>query len=208
MDPITLRFIERLLAVMIGGLAIYLGYRLFVKIPEQRDSQGKVSLPWNVTVAVSRVGPGVFFAIFGAAVVAYALHEAVTFTREASIHSTDQHQGTQIRTAREVFGGMNPTAMHANSATLPAKRVQARLTIEFINNLPGLLKGDLTAEQRRRADAEIASLKLRIMELLWGPDWGTFDAFKTWAEDGAQNPVPKGMEAAAAYYRAGDAREK
>ena len=40
MDPISWRFIERILAVAIGGVSIYLGYRLFAQVPEQRDSDG------------------------------------------------------------------------------------------------------------------------------------------------------------------------
>jgi hypothetical protein len=39
MDPITFRFIEWLVAVVIGGMAVFLGYRMFLKIPEHRDSQ-------------------------------------------------------------------------------------------------------------------------------------------------------------------------
>jgi hypothetical protein len=38
MDLLELRVVERILAVVIGGLSIYLGYRLFIKLPEQKDS--------------------------------------------------------------------------------------------------------------------------------------------------------------------------
>jgi hypothetical protein len=45
MDPITLRSLERILAVLIGGVSIVLGYRLFLAVPEQRDGSGTVRLP-------------------------------------------------------------------------------------------------------------------------------------------------------------------
>ncbi len=45
MDLLQLRVIERVLAVIIGGLSIYLGYRLFIKLPKQKDSSGTVMLP-------------------------------------------------------------------------------------------------------------------------------------------------------------------
>ena len=48
MDLLQLRVIERVLAVVIGGLSIYLGYRLFVKLPKQKDSSGKVMLPGDL----------------------------------------------------------------------------------------------------------------------------------------------------------------
>ena len=41
MDPIALRAFERILATLIGGLAIYLGYRLFVQVPSERDGEGR-----------------------------------------------------------------------------------------------------------------------------------------------------------------------
>ena len=49
-DPLLLRFIERLAAVLLGGMAIYLGYRLFQLVPESKDSSGRVVLPWNVSI--------------------------------------------------------------------------------------------------------------------------------------------------------------
>ena len=55
------------------GSAIYLGYRLFRDVPQMTDSSGKVVLPWNVSVAVTRVGPGVFFALFGVVAVGTSL---------------------------------------------------------------------------------------------------------------------------------------
>ena len=60
MDLLQLRVIERVLAVVVGGMSVYLGYRLFIKLPEQMDSSGKVVLPGGISVFVSRIGPGVF----------------------------------------------------------------------------------------------------------------------------------------------------
>lgn len=201
MDPITLRFIERILAVAIGGIAIYLGYQLFLRVPEQRDSQGRVTLPGGITVILSRVGPGVFFALFGAAVVAYGLHEAVSFTRETSVPATDQRTGT-APVARETFGGFGPAAP-GGVDSLEARRLRARLDIEFLNGLPRLLRHDLGDEQQRTVGARVTSLKLEVMKPLWAQDWGSFPSFKEWAEGGAHAPVPNGLETAAAYFHAG-----
>ena len=54
MDLLYLRVIERVLAVLFGGLSIYLGYRLFIKLPEQKDSEGK---PQKVQVVNLLVTP-------------------------------------------------------------------------------------------------------------------------------------------------------
>jgi hypothetical protein len=74
MDVLLLRFFERITVVLISGMAIYLGFRLFLAVPELKDSDGKVELPWNISVVTTRVGPGVFFALFGIAAVSLALY--------------------------------------------------------------------------------------------------------------------------------------
>src|SRR6516225_4934007 len=79
MDPTTLRLTERILDVLIGGISIYLGYRLFLALPEKTDSNGKFVLPGNISVHLSRVGPGIFFALFGAIVVALSLHDSIQY---------------------------------------------------------------------------------------------------------------------------------
>jgi hypothetical protein len=52
MDLLELRVIERILAVVIGGLSIDFGYRLFIKLPEQKDSEGKMT-NWKWARAIS-----------------------------------------------------------------------------------------------------------------------------------------------------------
>ena len=45
MDEITLRMIERLIGVLIGGFSIYLGYHLFKSIPHFKSGEGKFTFP-------------------------------------------------------------------------------------------------------------------------------------------------------------------
>ena len=199
LDPIAWRMIERILAVAIGGVAIYLGYRLFLKVPEHHDSGGRITLPWNITVLLSRVGPGVFFALFGAAVVAYSVHASVNYTWERSRVATPEKGGAE----RVIWGGVGPGAMAEPGESLKAARLRAGLEMEFLNGLPSLLREDLKEEQKRSVANRVTSLKLGIMELLWGSDWGDFAAFKDWAGGDGSKPVPKGLEHAAEYYLAG-----
>src|SRR5262245_25097049 len=71
------RHLERLVIALSGALAIWLGYRLFLNMPLAERGSGKLQLPGGISIFISRVGPGVFFALFGAGVLAYGLHQAV-----------------------------------------------------------------------------------------------------------------------------------
>ena len=81
MEPIIFRAVERIVAVVIGGLSVYLGYRLFLHIPEQKEGEGKIDLPGGISIFVTRVGPGVFFALFGAVIVAFSVYHGIIYSR-------------------------------------------------------------------------------------------------------------------------------
>lgn len=63
--------IERILIVLVAGMAMYLGYKLF-QLSAQTESglEGRYG-SWHLRL--SKVGPGVFFALFGAVVLVYSL---------------------------------------------------------------------------------------------------------------------------------------
>ena len=79
MDPQSLTIIvgafQRTLGILIGGMLVYFGYRLFLSLPGKRGrdgGSGEFSLGGANKVKLSKVGPGVFFAIFGAGLIAYS----------------------------------------------------------------------------------------------------------------------------------------
>jgi hypothetical protein len=199
MDPITLRAVERILAVLIGGLAIVLGYRLFLALPQQRDSSGTIRLPWNVTVMLGRVGPGVFFALFGAAVVGFSLH--------AAVHIEQGGDRSGARPAVADYRGFAPAAP-SESGALASRRLAAQMQVEYLNTLPGLLRGDLREDERKAAWRGLGWAKLAIMEPLWDANWGDLTRFKDWAEGDSTAPPPPGLEDAAAFFTAGRGDDK
>jgi hypothetical protein len=190
MQPVNMRAIERILAVIIGGICIYLGYSLFLHIPELKEGEGTFKLPGGISILITRVGPGVFFALFGAGIVALALYRSV-------VYRTEGPEGSQM------YGGLTPQHTARGGESLDRDRLRLVLEIEFLNMLPSLLRTDLSDERRRELPQRITSTKLALMQTVWGPDWGDFDEFGLWAESGALDPIPKGLETAAAYYRSG-----
>lgn len=67
----------RLAIILLGGMTIYLGYRLFSqKLPVRRDSDEKGELAvkfGNNEMTLRSVGPGIFFAAFGCLLVVVVL---------------------------------------------------------------------------------------------------------------------------------------
>lgn len=76
MEPEILRSFERLVVVLGGVLAIYLGYRLFNQVPFAKSASGEFSLP-KVRVSLFKVGPGIFFALFGASILGVSLFKPI-----------------------------------------------------------------------------------------------------------------------------------
>lgn len=199
MDPLTLRGIERILAVAIGGVSIVLGYRLFSAVPVQQDSSGTLKLPWNISVGLTRVGPGVFFALFGAAVVGYSLHGAIRVTDR--VQSAGDGPPLVMRDV-DAKGAMPTTA--GSGENLPFRRANLGMEIEFLNRLDRMLRTDLSDEEKRAVHERSTTLKLALMKTVWGEDWGDQTAFRDWAEGGGKDAVPKGSEGAARFFRTGE----
>ena len=159
MDLLQLRVIERVLAVIIGGMSIYLGYRLFIKVPRQKDSSGKVMLPGDISIFFSRIGPGVFFSLFGAAVVVVSLQQSLDLdlANKASVtaESTERTANLKVRYMGET-GQSDP-------AKRDAVRAEARRAIAELNKLPSMLAPDVPASRRTDVTEAVRDSKLALM---------------------------------------------
>lgn len=214
MDPITLRFAERLLAVLFGGMAIYLGYRLFLRVPEQRSGDGKFTLPWDVSIAVTRVGPGVFFALFGAAVVGTALVKGIEWEQARSVVSPGQAAApVEARSMRAVerldFKGAGAAPDRSEREARANGRALVDREIAVLNTLGRYFRPDLPDHERSMLERAVVRIKLALMKPVWGDraeGWGDVARFEQWVRDGELDPPPADLAAAAAYYRHGTAR--
>jgi hypothetical protein len=224
MDDLTLRALERLTAVAIGGLAIYLGYRLFMAAdlrphPRAGDlGSATMSLPGKITLAVTRVGPGVFFALFGTLVVGGSFLHPMTITnrieRETVGDGTAPQDGTQgtVRYFEErSIVGLNPGQARDATAGRPAdpesavgtgerqlERLRVRHDIGVLNALPARLDPDLPAADRARIAEALRRVRLALMAGVWIEDWGDPAAFARWTDGG---PPPADAAAFAAARR-------
>ncbi|MBQ4837362.1 hypothetical protein [Pseudoalteromonas luteoviolacea] len=70
-----IRDIERIVIVIIAGISIYLGYRLFYLV---KETQGKMKVSGgDYTIDLSDVGPGIYFAVFGSIILVSSLFSKV-----------------------------------------------------------------------------------------------------------------------------------
>jgi hypothetical protein len=187
MDPATVRGIERIIATIIGGFSMYLGYRLFLNLPNLKDNTGKVILPGGVSIYLSRVGPGIFFALFGAIVVVASFYFGITYTDTAA--------GTN-------FSGIGVPESGAGVIDLTAERNRIHDKFCFLNNtLPTLLRTDLSREQQIDVMLEIPGIKLALMRSVWDSTWGEYPKFEDWVLNGELDPPPSSFEKTIQYYR-------
>jgi len=195
-DAIVLRSVERILATACGGLSIYLGYRLFQGGSSGRSrSSAHFVLGEKASIDLTKVGPGVFFALFGASVVALSLWRGIS-AGPASGGKGEYYNGAQAESSN------NTPAVAEQERS--AARTQIAANIAILNSLSTILKPDLPAE--RRADIELAvpEIKLALMKSVWDSSWGDPVLFADWVSRGASGPAPAGLENAAAFYRQAD----
>lgn len=194
---------ERLLGVLIGGVSVFLGYRLFAKLPDKTDSAGKLILPGGVSIFLSRVGPGVFFALFGAAIVATAFTKGVETSSRLAVSTTDP--GGAARTVEETRAIRGVASRAAETGSETARRIaEARTQIFTLNrDLARALRKDLPAEDRKVLELARDYSKSQILRAVWLPQWGSPAEFDEWLKGGAQLPAPTAIGEPAAIYLAG-----
>ncbi len=180
MDPnliaIFARSLERIVAVLLGGLAVYYGYRLFLVVPVETHSDGKILLP-GLSVTLVKAGPGLFFAAFGAIVVITSLMRPIKVTPEESYQGVTDTVAPRAETRR--------TEPQTQRPGTEQDLARVRLTLQTLNCMQRL---SMAGPKALPADAEVAvrDAKLALLESVWMTgDWGDFESFKRWASGGA-----------------------
>lgn len=209
MDPLILtivtRSVERLLVVLAGALAIYLGYRLFIDMPNAERGSGKVNLPGGISIFLSRVGPGVFFSLFGAIVIALSFHYGISFS--------DVAQRQQVAVADSgvqselTWSGVAPQGAPADPAAIaPYERSRVLAIVASLNRVETSLPTEMKATDRVNLIYALRDARVRLLVSVWDAGaWGDVAAFRKWIEDNEPNPPPQAVAAAAELYRQGRA---
>ena len=199
MEVYLLRALERLLVVLAGAGSIYLGYRLFLHIPFEKDAEGRVSIPNGPEIQLSRIGPGAFFALFGCLVLGTSLYSQVSYRESAPASPAG---ATQQSVHYREWSGAVPRRPPA--ADRPAELMRLRGYLGTVNALGGRVTAGLPAEEALLAEVELRELRLGLMRAHWAEDLGEWAAFRDWVSasaPGAEPPAP--LARAVAIYRHG-----
>ncbi|MCP4986788.1 MAG: hypothetical protein GY928_12275 [Colwellia sp.] len=201
---VVLRATERIVVVAVGGLAIYLGYRLFLSMPERDRSSGKFELPGGTSIFLTRIGPGAFFALFGTVVIALSFHFGILVS-EPAVSVRGQKEVSPGMTAQvRQYSGITPTSLESKSLQTDTERANVLLVIRDLNRGYNLLRSDLSINERIDIERAIVEAKVRLLASVWDHDtWGEITLFREWVRGGEIIPAPAAIAIPVEQFLAG-----
>ncbi len=177
MDPtliaIAAHSVERIVAVLLGGLAVYYGFRLFMVVPVETRGDGKIELP-GISVVLAKAGPGLFFAAFGALVVIISLLRPIKVGGDAAYQGVTEAAVPRGETIRAVPQAQGPG--------MEQQLARIRLTVQTLNCMQRLSTLGAQALSVQDSDLAVRSAKLALLKSAWSDGaWGDYGAFEQWA---------------------------
>jgi hypothetical protein len=210
----AIRGTERIAVVALAGLLIYLGYKLFLQIPDKTDSEGKVVLPGGVSIYLTRIGPGAFLALFGAAILIYSV------TTQMEINPPRDHQdstnvnqdSTDIKIDIASIKYAQETALlnNLNQEMLDYEDKYLEMDFQTLNRLSRIVddlietgaKGNIDFDLASKLKTGIVRLKGMVMLRHWKDEWGNSKVFYNWVKTGTKEDVPPEIKSAVKFFNA------
>jgi hypothetical protein len=197
-----MRALERLLAIGSGLLSIYLGFRLFLALPEVEPGAGRLKLPGGISIYLTRVGPGVFFSLFGSLIIALSFYFGVTASETQGVPLESQLAGQPVGTQRS-FTGAAAESAGADPQSHQVERATVERMIRDLNRLPALMPDNLAPRDRDLVQT-LDHSKVGLMREVWDVEaWGDYGAFERWWRAGGGPDPPPQIAAAVAVFHAG-----
>lgn len=169
---VSMHSFERIVAVLLGGLAVYYGYRLFLVLPTETRADGKIALP-GMSVVLSKAGPGLFFVAFGALVILTSLFRPIQLKDGAFDYS-----GMVSKAPAERAPGAGPAAPRVGTEQDAARTQLALQSLNCMQRLAGARGKGLAGD----FDQSAREAKLALLARAWdAAKWGDYAAFEQWA---------------------------
>ena len=211
------RSIERLLSLLIGALSIVLGYELFIKLADfsEKLSSGSGELKFGgVKVVLTHVGPGVFFALFGAAIIWISIRTQMHYSEKEKLDPNTDSVDKQLKPVETDFSKKAIILTYLSESEnkiddQAAQSVRANLLRDFrtVDDVASAISKAKIAEgisipPEKRADFQIAlkDIKEAAMFAVWNDDWGEYSKFTKWVRSGGSGPPPEDIELPAKFF--------
>ena len=195
---IIFRMVERILGVLIGGVLIYFGYRLFLSLAGKRGRDrgaGEFSFAGGNKIKLSKVGPGVFFALFGAGLIVFSIVKPVSLTVSPRAPKSSASASKSGVIAASEFKFVGAVSVPETAEDRVRLRAETQQDIAALNRA---LDGADPAG-RPRLERAVFRAKFALMEPLWAEDWGDIADFRDWLDKGGSPPA--GVQAAVDYFQ-------
>lgn len=171
---VFMRMAERILAVGIGGLSIYLGFRLFLTLPTETTSSGRFELP-GYKVVLSKAGPGIFFALFGTIVLAYSFLKAPSYSDE-----TANFRGAFGTESSQAISGA--PGMFESGQISDQRRHEIALSLQMLNCMGRVVTAAGRGIEPDDVEEPVRNAKVALLESVWDREkWGDVEDFRQWA---------------------------
>jgi len=189
-------------AIGIGCILVYFGYRLFAEVKTKEDSEGKFTLPSGAAIHLTRVGPGVFFSLFGTAIVIISFLNPVEYHRQEDGWMGGSRVDTGLTDYKGVTSEGGPDV---SMNDLKILRNILKREFAVLDRLPDQLRADLGGEKRVEVKQAILQVKLAAIQLIWDKEnWGNYKEFEDWvARTKAKEDPPAKFRDAAKYFKGG-----
>lgn len=173
---VGMRSFERVLVVLFAGLSIYWGFRLFLVLPIETQSDGELKLP-GVSVVLAKAGPGIFFVAFGVLVNLASLYQPVKVVGPGI-----EYAGIASKAETRAAAPLKPSAAMPVD---PQAVSRVQLSLQSINCLQRLARAK-AAGLGTDLDQASREAKLSLLASVWdSKSWGDYVAFEQWAIGGS-----------------------
>jgi hypothetical protein len=168
---------------MIGGTAVYFGYRLFLLLPTQNDSSGKIELP-GFSVVMAKIGPGIFFAAFGSALVLMSL------TNPLKIKTPKLHivGATEFKQKPQTIMEESETSISQSQTAAPQIIEKTRQAVQVLNCIEQIITERNDVFHKDDLGEPIRLAKAALIGKIWNEnEWGSKGEFESWTMLGVGN---------------------
>ncbi len=172
------------LALVAAGVAFAnYGFRLFARV--RAPGSAEVSIGKVLKINLAQVAPGVFFSLFGAAVLLYGIH------RPPELRVTSGAGLQQLAVAGATTAAAPPEDAAAG--------LRAAQQIAWLNRIRIDTSATAPADVSDRARL-LRDIRLSLMRGVWRPEWGDAADFEAWLRDPGRAASPNAT-ALAVYER-------